>query len=134
MAWLDVLPRHGVRAHLIEVADPAEETFPYAGRTEFSDPETGEKLTAGPRRNGSRRLSQRLSGAARSELASLLRAARLELIPSTTPTGSPPKRWSRVHCRAVGRRRLRRGGCAHELAAASASASLRSCGACSRCR
>jgi uncharacterized protein (DUF58 family) len=35
MAWLDVLARHGVRAHLIEVADPAEETFPYAGRTEF---------------------------------------------------------------------------------------------------
>jgi uncharacterized protein (DUF58 family) len=47
MEWLDVLARHGVRAHLIEVADPAEETFPYAGRTEFSDPETGEKLTAG---------------------------------------------------------------------------------------
>jgi uncharacterized protein (DUF58 family) len=47
MAWLDVLSRHGVRAHLIEVADPAEETFPYAGRTEFTDPETGEKLTAG---------------------------------------------------------------------------------------
>jgi len=47
MAWLDVLSRHGVRAHLIEVADPAEESFPYAGRTEFSDPETGEKLTAG---------------------------------------------------------------------------------------
>ncbi|TIR82088.1 MAG: DUF58 domain-containing protein, partial [Mesorhizobium sp.] len=47
MAWLDVLARHGVRAHLIEVADPAEETFPYAGRTEFTDPETGDKLTAG---------------------------------------------------------------------------------------
>jgi uncharacterized protein (DUF58 family) len=47
MAWLDVLSRHGVRAHLIEVADPAEETFPYAGRTEFTDPETGLKLTAG---------------------------------------------------------------------------------------
>lgn len=45
--WLDVLARHGVRAHLIEVADPAEETFPYSGRTEFADPETGEKLTAG---------------------------------------------------------------------------------------
>jgi len=45
--WLDVLSRHGVRAHLIEVADPAEATFPYAGRTEFTDPETGEKLTAG---------------------------------------------------------------------------------------
>lgn len=47
MEWLDILSRHGVRAHLIEVADPAEENFPYAGRTEFVDPETGEKLTAG---------------------------------------------------------------------------------------
>jgi uncharacterized protein (DUF58 family) len=47
MGWLDVLARHGVRAHLIEVADPAEEFFPYAGRTEFTDPETGEKLTVG---------------------------------------------------------------------------------------
>lgn len=47
MEWLDVLARHGVRAHLIEVADPAEETFPYSGRTEFRDPETGEKLVAG---------------------------------------------------------------------------------------
>ena len=46
-AWLDVLSRHGVRAHLIEVSDPAEEAFPYAGRTEFSDPETGDRLTAG---------------------------------------------------------------------------------------
>jgi uncharacterized protein (DUF58 family) len=47
IAWLDVLSRHGVRAHLIEVCDPAEEAFPYAGRTEFSDPETGDKLTVG---------------------------------------------------------------------------------------
>jgi uncharacterized protein (DUF58 family) len=47
MATLDPLTRRGVRAHLIEVADPAEEAFPYAGRTEFRDPETGEKLTAG---------------------------------------------------------------------------------------
>jgi len=45
--WLDPLARRGVRAHLIEVADPVEETFPYSGRTEFRDPETGEKLTAG---------------------------------------------------------------------------------------
>jgi len=47
MEWLDGLARRGVRAHLVEVADPAEESFPYAGRTEFRDPETGEKLTAG---------------------------------------------------------------------------------------
>lgn len=46
-AWLEPLAARGVRVHLIEVADPAEESFPYAGRTEFRDPETGEKLTAG---------------------------------------------------------------------------------------
>ncbi|MBO6718817.1 MAG: DUF58 domain-containing protein [Rhizobiaceae bacterium] len=45
--WLDPLAQRGVRAHLIEVADPAEATFPYTGRTEFRDPETGERLTAG---------------------------------------------------------------------------------------
>lgn len=47
MEWLDVLARHGVRAHLIEIADPAEEIFPYSGRTEFVDPETRQKYTAG---------------------------------------------------------------------------------------
>src|SRR5690606_30769095 len=47
LEWLEALAQRGVRAHLIEVADPAEETFPYAGRTEFSDPETGQRLTAG---------------------------------------------------------------------------------------
>ncbi|MCY1368412.1 hypothetical protein D9M69_553910 [compost metagenome] len=44
---LDSLARRGVRAHLVEVADPAEETFPYSGRTEFRDPETGVTLVAG---------------------------------------------------------------------------------------
>jgi uncharacterized protein (DUF58 family) len=39
--------RRGIRGHVIEVADPAEEVFPYSGRTEFRDPETGQKLTAG---------------------------------------------------------------------------------------
>ena len=47
LAWLSMLTRNGVRAHLIEIADPAEETFPYSGRTEFTDPESGDKLTAG---------------------------------------------------------------------------------------
>ncbi|PRD45287.1 DUF58 domain-containing protein [Phyllobacterium phragmitis] len=44
---LERLAKHGVRAHLIEIADPAEEVFPYSGRTEFRDPETGERITAG---------------------------------------------------------------------------------------
>ncbi len=45
--WLAPLADRGVRVHLIEIADPAEETFPYAGRTEFRDPETGGKMTTG---------------------------------------------------------------------------------------
>ena len=40
-ATLDSILRAGVRAHLVQVIDPIEETFPYAGRTEFHDPETG---------------------------------------------------------------------------------------------
>lgn len=47
IAWLAPLADRGVRVHLVEIADPAEESFPYAGRTEFRDPETGGKLTAG---------------------------------------------------------------------------------------
>ncbi|MEQ8482350.1 MAG: DUF58 domain-containing protein [Hoeflea sp.] len=39
--------RRGIRGHVIEVSDPAEESFPFAGRTEFRDPETGRKLVAG---------------------------------------------------------------------------------------
>lgn len=37
----------GARVHLVQVLDPIEETFPFAGRTEFLDPETGGRLTAG---------------------------------------------------------------------------------------
>lgn len=35
------------RVHLVEIADPIEETFPFAGRVDFVDPETGAHLTAG---------------------------------------------------------------------------------------
>ena len=41
------LAQRGARGHLIEVADPAEENFPYDGRTRFIDPESGERMTAG---------------------------------------------------------------------------------------
>lgn len=47
MERLGPLAKRGLRGHVIEIADPAEELFPYAGRTEFTDPESGEKLTAG---------------------------------------------------------------------------------------
>ncbi len=47
LAFVDKVGRRGIRGHLVMVADPAEETFPYAGRTEFRDPEGGGRLTAG---------------------------------------------------------------------------------------
>lgn len=47
MGSLGPLARRGLRGHVVEIADPAEETFPYSGRTEFTDPETGEKLVSG---------------------------------------------------------------------------------------
>ncbi|MBB5073236.1 uncharacterized protein (DUF58 family) [Bartonella callosciuri] len=40
---LTILSTKQVTAHLIEIADPAEENFPYRGRTEFFDPETKER-------------------------------------------------------------------------------------------
>jgi uncharacterized protein (DUF58 family) len=47
LAFIDALASRGVRGHLIEIADPAEEEYPYAGRTEFRDPESGERMVAG---------------------------------------------------------------------------------------
>lgn len=47
MERITPLARRGLRGHVVEIADPAEETFPYTGRTEFTDPETGQKLVSG---------------------------------------------------------------------------------------
>jgi uncharacterized protein (DUF58 family) len=46
-AMLDAVVKSGARAHLIQVVDPIEETFPYTGRTEFLDPETGTRHVVG---------------------------------------------------------------------------------------
>ncbi|AGF74769.1 hypothetical protein BAnh1_08950 [Bartonella australis AUST/NH1] len=48
---LKILAIKQVSAHLIEVADPAEEHFPYTGRVEFFDPETEEKFISGKAEN-----------------------------------------------------------------------------------
>lgn len=47
MEKITPLARRGLRGHVVEIADPAEEDFPYSGRTEFVDPETGDKLVSG---------------------------------------------------------------------------------------
>lgn len=46
-AWVQRLAGRGVRGHLVQVLDPVEETFPFDGRTEFRDPESGVRLVAG---------------------------------------------------------------------------------------
>ncbi len=37
----------GARGHVVTIADPAEETFPFSGRTEFVDPEAQTRFTFG---------------------------------------------------------------------------------------
>lgn len=44
---LKALAGRGGRGHLVVVSDPAEETFPWSGQTEFIDPEDGFRLRIG---------------------------------------------------------------------------------------
>jgi uncharacterized protein (DUF58 family) len=41
------LSASGAHGHLVQVVDPAEESFPYAGRVEFIEPEGAGSITAG---------------------------------------------------------------------------------------
>jgi uncharacterized protein (DUF58 family) len=41
------LSASGAHGALLQVVDPAEETFPYSGRVEFVEPENGSVITAG---------------------------------------------------------------------------------------
>ena len=57
---LEEIAAQGVRGHLVEVLDPAEETLPYAGRTEFAASEGQRPGDRRPRRD----LARALPGAA----------------------------------------------------------------------
>jgi uncharacterized protein (DUF58 family) len=46
-AMLAGLSASGAHGTLLQVVDPAEETFPYSGRVEFVEPEDGRVITAG---------------------------------------------------------------------------------------
>jgi len=46
-AMLAGLSASGAHGTLLQVVDPAEETFPYSGRVEFVEPEDGRAITAG---------------------------------------------------------------------------------------
>jgi uncharacterized protein (DUF58 family) len=44
---LTQLSANGANGHVVQVVDPAEETFPYSGRVEFVEPEGAGAITAG---------------------------------------------------------------------------------------
>lgn len=50
-AMLSQLSANGAHGHLVQIVDPAEETFPYTGRVEFIEPEGGGEITAGRAEN-----------------------------------------------------------------------------------
>ena len=50
-ATIAQLSASGAHGHLVQVVDPAEETFPYSGRVEFVEPESGSDITVGRAEN-----------------------------------------------------------------------------------
>ncbi|MET3355382.1 UNVERIFIED_ORG: uncharacterized protein (DUF58 family) [Xanthobacter viscosus] len=46
-ATLHALAASGAHGHVVQIVDPAEETFPFSGRIEFREPEGGARLTVG---------------------------------------------------------------------------------------
>lgn len=69
---MQTLAANGTVGHLIQVLDPAEETLPYSGRTEFVDIEGSERWIA-DRAEGLREAYQKRLAAHRDELATLCR-------------------------------------------------------------
>ncbi|WP_310621340.1 DUF58 domain-containing protein [Flexibacterium corallicola] len=45
--WVISAAASGAKGHLVQIIDPIEETFPFTGRAEFSDPEKDFTITAG---------------------------------------------------------------------------------------
>ena len=44
---IDAMSKRGPGGHVVQVVDPAEETFPFSGRIDFREPESGANLTVG---------------------------------------------------------------------------------------
>jgi uncharacterized protein (DUF58 family) len=55
------LAGNGARGHLVTISDPAEETFPFSGRTEFIDPEIMTRFTLGRAQDLREEYAQRLA-------------------------------------------------------------------------
>ena len=46
-AAIEAIAARGARGHVLMIADPVEESFPFAGHMEFIDPDSGARLRAG---------------------------------------------------------------------------------------
>jgi uncharacterized protein (DUF58 family) len=66
------LAARGGRGHLVMIADPVEESFPFSGRTEFVDPDAAVKLVAGRAEEWRQGYEERLARH-RSELVEIAR-------------------------------------------------------------
>jgi uncharacterized protein (DUF58 family) len=58
---IEAIAAQGVRGHLVQVLDPAEETLPYEGRTEFTASEGRDRVIAGRAENLRERYQERLT-------------------------------------------------------------------------
>jgi uncharacterized protein (DUF58 family) len=76
---LKQLAVQGVRGHLVQVLDPAEESLPYQGRTEFTAAESGDRMVAGRAESLRERFHERMV-AHRSALAEELRRLEWSLL------------------------------------------------------
>ena len=59
-ARIEAIAGQGVRGHLVQILDPAEETLPYEGRTEFTASEGHDRVIAGRAENLRERYRERL--------------------------------------------------------------------------
>jgi len=60
-ARIEAIAGQGVRGHLVQILDPAEETLPYEGRTEFTASEGRDRVIAGRAENLRERYRERLT-------------------------------------------------------------------------
>ena len=60
-ARMEAIAAQGVRGHLVQILDPAEETLPYAGRTEFASSEGRIRVIAGRAETLRERYQERLN-------------------------------------------------------------------------
>ena len=87
-ATIAQLSATGAHGHVVQIVDPAEETFPYSGRVEFIEPEGAGSITAG--RAETWRATTRRAWSATAPRSAPRPTGSAGASPSTAPTGRRP--------------------------------------------